>query len=438
MRCCPAHPPCPPAVLSTRCATACSAAASDSGRCWCFAAAEAVSSRPDGPRPRDAGGVRHRVDPHLLADPRRPAGDGQRHAAPRAGRPRTSCSARGWPSWPATACSPRRSRLLARLPASGDDDDRQAQARHAGADRRGRRRGGHGRRPGPGSRRRRPGRARGPPGRAQPDGRRGADGHARAQDRRADSRVGAWLAPSWRGADAARRDAVDRYGAELGLAFQIVDDILDVEGASAELGKTAGKDAGGDKPTYPALYGLDRIEPAGRAAHRARRGRARRRRPVRLASPDIARLGRPAHALTHGAPRCVSTRCSSTRGLVAVARTRPRADPRRPGQGRRARSHRRPATRSLRTPPSTLVTPDHPYVSRGGLKLAHALDTFAHRRAPAAGARHRRLDRRLHRRAAPARRRAASSPSTSATTSWTGRSAAIRASPSSSTSTRAT
>jgi geranylgeranyl diphosphate synthase type II len=49
---------------------------------------------------------------------------------------------------------------------------------------------------------------------------------------------------------------VDEYAAHLGLAFQIVDDILDVEGASADLGKTAGKDAAAGKPTYPALFGL--------------------------------------------------------------------------------------------------------------------------------------------------------------------------------------
>ncbi|HJR58489.1 MAG TPA: farnesyl diphosphate synthase [Vicinamibacterales bacterium] len=51
--------------------------------------------------------------------------------------------------------------------------------------------------------------------------------------------------------------AIGEYASHVGLAFQIVDDILDVEGASADLGKTAGKDAAAGKPTYPALYGLD-------------------------------------------------------------------------------------------------------------------------------------------------------------------------------------
>jgi geranylgeranyl diphosphate synthase type II len=51
--------------------------------------------------------------------------------------------------------------------------------------------------------------------------------------------------------------SIDRAAAEFGLAFQIVDDILDVEGASAQLGKTAGKDAAAGKATYPALYGLE-------------------------------------------------------------------------------------------------------------------------------------------------------------------------------------
>ena len=51
---------------------------------------------------------------------------------------------------------------------------------------------------------------------------------------------------------------VDAYAGHLGLAFQIVDDILDVEGSTAQLGKTAGKDAAAGKPTYPAVHGLAR------------------------------------------------------------------------------------------------------------------------------------------------------------------------------------
>jgi geranylgeranyl diphosphate synthase type II len=58
------------------------------------------------------------------------------------------------------------------------------------------------------------------------------------------------------GADEGLVASVDRYGSEIGLAFQIVDDILDVEGSVEQLGKTAGKDAAGAKPTYTALYGV--------------------------------------------------------------------------------------------------------------------------------------------------------------------------------------
>ncbi len=60
------------------------------------------------------------------------------------------------------------------------------------------------------------------------------------------------------GADDGLVTALDQYAGDVGLAFQIVDDILDVEGDASSLGKTAGKDAAGDKPTYPALFGLDR------------------------------------------------------------------------------------------------------------------------------------------------------------------------------------
>jgi geranylgeranyl pyrophosphate synthase len=52
--------------------------------------------------------------------------------------------------------------------------------------------------------------------------------------------------------------ALEHYGAELGLAFQIQDDVLDVAGETASLGKTAGADAARGKPTYPSLFGLAR------------------------------------------------------------------------------------------------------------------------------------------------------------------------------------
>jgi geranylgeranyl diphosphate synthase type II len=52
--------------------------------------------------------------------------------------------------------------------------------------------------------------------------------------------------------------SVRTWATEIGLAFQIVDDILDVEGSSEQLGKTAGKDVAGNKPTYPSVFGLER------------------------------------------------------------------------------------------------------------------------------------------------------------------------------------
>jgi geranylgeranyl diphosphate synthase type II len=55
--------------------------------------------------------------------------------------------------------------------------------------------------------------------------------------------------------DAAR---IRRFGEKIGWAFQVVDDILDVEESSAALGKTAGKDQQQQKATYPALYGLEK------------------------------------------------------------------------------------------------------------------------------------------------------------------------------------
>ena len=60
------------------------------------------------------------------------------------------------------------------------------------------------------------------------------------------------------GADAAQLDAMTKFGEHVGLAFQIVDDVLDVEQSSEALGKTAGKDAKQQKITFPAVYGIER------------------------------------------------------------------------------------------------------------------------------------------------------------------------------------
>jgi geranylgeranyl diphosphate synthase type II len=70
---------------------------------------------------------------------------------------------------------------------------------------------------------------------------------------RASLRLGAIYA----GASDEEYAALSCYGEHLGLAFQIVDDILDVEESSEALGKTAGKDAQQQKITFPAVYGLD-------------------------------------------------------------------------------------------------------------------------------------------------------------------------------------
>jgi len=70
---------------------------------------------------------------------------------------------------------------------------------------------------------------------------------------RASLRIGAIYA----GANDAQYAALSCYGEHIGLAFQIVDDILDVEASSESLGKTAGKDAAQHKITFPAVYGLE-------------------------------------------------------------------------------------------------------------------------------------------------------------------------------------
>jgi len=67
------------------------------------------------------------------------------------------------------------------------------------------------------------------------------------------ARAGALVA----GADESEVEAVNAYALDLGLLFQITDDLLDVTASASDLGKTPGKDARANKATYPALYGLE-------------------------------------------------------------------------------------------------------------------------------------------------------------------------------------
>ena len=97
---------------------------------------------------------------------------------------------------------------------------------------------------------------------------------------RASVRLGALTA----GADASALDMLDRYADAVGLAFQVRDDILDVEGDATVIGKTAGKDAAADKPTFPSIIGLDA-------------SRARLRELTAIALDAIAPLGTSADLL---------------------------------------------------------------------------------------------------------------------------------------------
>ncbi|AEE68004.1 geranyltranstransferase [Bordetella pertussis] len=75
------------------------------------------------------------------------------------------------------------------------------------------------------------------------------------------------------GASSTARQALDSYAQAIGLAFQVVDDILDVTADTASLGKTAGKDAADNKPTYVSLLGLEQARALAQelrqAAHQA-------------------------------------------------------------------------------------------------------------------------------------------------------------------------
>lgn len=69
------------------------------------------------------------------------------------------------------------------------------------------------------------------------------------------------------GASPQQREALDAYSAAMGLAFQVIDDVLDVTADSAQLGKTPGKDAAANKPTYVTLMGLAQARAFAGALH---------------------------------------------------------------------------------------------------------------------------------------------------------------------------
>lgn len=89
---------------------------------------------------------------------------------------------------------------------------------------------------------------------------------------------------------------VEQFASHIGVAFQIVDDILDVEGGSAETGKSCGKDAAAAKPTYPALVGLERSRVMA-ATH------------VAAAEQALAASGLPDHHLIDLARWVLTRRC---------------------------------------------------------------------------------------------------------------------------------
>ncbi|HEX5538276.1 MAG TPA: farnesyl diphosphate synthase [Methylophilaceae bacterium] len=98
---------------------------------------------------------------------------------------------------------------------------------------------------------------------------------------RAAALLGAYSATE---ADTTHLQAIDRYAQSIGLAFQVVDDILDAEADTTTLGKTAGKDAQSNKPTYVTILGLPRAKQLARELHEH-------------ALEPLAQFGKPAERL---------------------------------------------------------------------------------------------------------------------------------------------
>ena len=245
-------------------------------------AAGALPGRLRGGRRRscddDADRVCDRNDPHLFVDSRRPSGDGQRCSPSRPADAARRRGARARRFSRATVCSTLAFNLMAGEPWSPEPGVPGQQARCDPPDRRGRQAPRDGRRPGdrslPASRLiRRAGCRR----RSMLTALRRMHGKKTGALIRASATAGAMLAEARLHWSARSTQAAGEFG----LAFQIVDDILDVEGASADLGKTAGKDAAAGKPTYPALFGLETskrmaADCLARAGDRARHGQSRR------------------------------------------------------------------------------------------------------------------------------------------------------------------
>jgi farnesyl diphosphate synthase len=81
---------------------------------------------------------------------------------------------------------------------------------------------------------------------------------------RAAALLGAYCAPAM---DITKTQALDRYAKCIGLAFQVIDDILDTQADTVTLGKTAGKDVENNKPTYVSILGLERARELTRELH---------------------------------------------------------------------------------------------------------------------------------------------------------------------------
>ena len=106
--------------------------------------------------------------------------------------------------------------------------------------------------------------------------------------------------------------SLSEYGDAIGLAFQVVDDILDVTADSATLGKTAGKDALADKPTYVSVLGLDRSRRYADDLLQAARAALLRARLVSFGGTRVAVPRGDVRALARPSPRQLRRRSSET------------------------------------------------------------------------------------------------------------------------------